>query len=172
MAKDKESVKKSEDDKSDLEEFKELYSELKKKFNLPDFKEMNEVFNIERLAGKESDLMLREIRRFIGDYLNGILRMCESLMNPTNAPMFVFSVVKTFTEEEKKKLRNSYEILSKLEVNFIQLDLIYNENNEANLVKSAFDEWQNVRKELFSVLEFAKSKWDTKAEQNGKGYFG
>ena len=48
-----------------LEELKKEYEKLKKKHNLPIFKGMNEDFEIEKLQEKETELLLREVRRIM-----------------------------------------------------------------------------------------------------------
>ena len=71
-------------EESKLQELKDQYSELQKKHNLPSFDEMNKDFYIEKLAELESDLLMREIRKFISDRLYNYLRFIENLLNPQN----------------------------------------------------------------------------------------
>ena len=45
-----------------LEQLKKDYEVIRKKYNLPGFKELNEDFYIEEIAESETDILLRKIR--------------------------------------------------------------------------------------------------------------
>ena len=86
-----------------LPEFKKEYAKLEKKHDLPSFDQMNKDFHIEKLAEVETDYLIREIRRFSGEKFFNYFRFIESLLNPSNASMFTFSIVKTLGQKEKDK---------------------------------------------------------------------
>ena len=78
---------------SDLLKLKERYSVFQKKYSLPDFNELNEMFSIEKIDGNETDFLMREIRRIISEVFSNYINVLENLLNPTNVPLFVFSIV-------------------------------------------------------------------------------
>ena len=96
-----------------LDTFKKEYEKLEKRYKLPSFKEMNEDFYIEKISETETDILIREVRRIIGDRLANYMRFIENLLNPVNVPMFVFSIIKTIDPEEKKRLQEIYKKLIK-----------------------------------------------------------
>ena len=155
-----------------LAELKDRYFELQKKYGLPSFEEMNKDFYIEKIADNETEILVREIRRMVGDRLANYMRFLESLLNPVNVPMFVFSIIKTIGQEEKNKLSEAYKKLIKNEIMFLELDLEFNETKEARFVKDSFELWQGVKKELAGIFEKAKKNFGGKSEENSKGYFG
>lgn len=155
-----------------LEKLKEDYEKLKEKYRLPDFREMNEEFHIEKIAENETEILIREVRRFIGDKLVNYMRFIENLLNPVNVPMFIFSIVKLLEQGEKKKLEEIYKELMKKEMKFIELDIDFNEEREAEFVKESFNFWRKTKTELLGVIEKINKKWDDKSEQGSKGYFG
>jgi len=163
--------KKSED-KQKLEELKEKYKDLQKKYGLPDFEKLNEDFQIERAAESETDFLIREIRKFVGDKIINYLKFIESLLNPVNAPMFIFSMIKLIDSEGKKKLSEIYNNLMKKELKFIELDLEFDEEKEAEFIKESYESWQGIKKDVLKILETINKKWDNKSETNNKGYFG
>ena len=55
------------DKEGSLEDFKKDYAEIQGKYDLPNFEEMNDFFQIEKAAENETDFMLREIRKQIAD---------------------------------------------------------------------------------------------------------
>ena len=156
-----------------LAELKNRYSALQKKHELPDFSAMNEDFYIEKIAENETDLLIREIRRMVGDRLANYIRFLESFLNPVNVPMFVFSIIKLVSQEEKKKISEAYKKLVHNEIKFLELDTEFNENKEAAFVRGSFELWQEIKKELSGVFDQAEKRWENKtSEENNKGYFG
>ncbi len=160
------------ENKQNLKELKEKYNDIQKKYNLPDFEKLNKDFQIERAAESETDFLIREIRKFVGDKIINYLKFIESLLNPVNAPMFIFSIIKLIDSEEKKKLSGIYNNLMKREIKFIELDLEFNEKKEAEFIKESYDSWQEIKKDILKIIENITQKWDNKSEVNNKGYFG
>ncbi|GAG98274.1 unnamed protein product [marine sediment metagenome] len=162
----------AKDKKSDLEELKKDYIKIQKKHNLPEFEELNEDFQIEKTAEIETDFLIREVRKLVADKLASYLRFVETLLNPTNAPMFVFSIIKTLGADEKKKLSEVYEKLAKNEIRLIELDTVFSEKAEAEFIKNSHKLWQQVKKDTLKILKVVEKNLDNKFETNNKGYFG
>ena len=95
---------KAKEKKSSLQDVKKEYEKFKEKYNLPEFKKLNEDFYIERASDVETDFLLREIRKFISDRYSNYMRFVEAILNPVNSPMFIFSVIKLLGKEDKKVL--------------------------------------------------------------------
>src|SRR4030042_4845830 len=93
-----------------LDKLKQEYGKFKDKYNLPEFSELNKVFDIEDIC-TDTDFLLRKIRRTISEKVSGLLRFIEIILNPTNAPIFIFKLIKKMDEEDKKQLSEIYEIL-------------------------------------------------------------
>lgn len=154
-----------------LEDFKVQYEKVKEKHVLPSFKDLNEDFQIEKISEEETELILREIRKFMADKFSSYIRFLEALLHPTNSPMFVFSIIKTMTKEDKEILSGVYKKLAKIEFSLVELDIQYNEEKEAEFIKENFELWQELKKDLLGFVDNIKKKWDEKAVGNNKGYF-
>ena len=161
-----------EDRKKTLQELKENYKKLKERYNLPNFQEMNENFHIERIAESETELLIKEIRRFVADKMSGYLRFIETLLNPMNVQMFIFSIIKSLRNEDKNKLTEIYNKLSKIEVKLIKIDLNFSEQDEAEFIKEACKIWEEIKEDLLGILATIEKNWDVKPESNTKNYFG
>ncbi len=159
-------------DEQKLEKLKKDYEVLKKEYNLPNFEKLNEDFYIEKISDSETEILIREVRKFIGDKMMNYMRFIENLLNPVNVPMFIFSIIKLLDAEEKKSLSEIYKGLMKKEVQFIELDLEFNEKKEAEFVKNAYEFWQGIKKDMLRVIDKINKKWDNKFGVNNKGYFG
>jgi hypothetical protein len=159
-------------DEQKLEKLKKEYEVLKKKYDLPDFKDLNEDFSIEKIAESETEILIREVRKFMGDKMLNYMRFIENLLNPVNVPMFIFSIIKLLDAEEKKGLSEIYKELMKKEIQFIELDLEFDEKKEVEFIKNAYEFWQGIKKDMLKIIDKINKKWDNKFEVNSKGYFG
>ena len=155
-----------------LEILKQRYAELQQKHNLPSFKQLNEDFCIEKAAEVEVDILIREIRRFVSDKFLNYMRFIETIMNPTNASVFIFSIIKTLGEDEKKRLNEIYKKLAKTELELIDLDIVYSEEKEAEFIRAFYGLWQDVKNEMLEIMDKVKEDWDKEAEKGNKAYFG
>ncbi len=157
---------------SKLQLLKKNYLEIEKKYKLPEFDVLNRDFPIEKIAENETDILIREIRRIVGDKLANYMRFIENLLNPVNVPMFVLLMVKTLNESDKKQLSGIYGKLIKVEIKFIELDIEFSEKKEAEFIKNSFNLWQNIKKDILSLIQKIDKKSDDKIPQGNKGYFG
>jgi len=134
------------ENKWNLDKLKEFYKINQDKYSLPSFESLNEDFQIEKISSLETELILKEIRVCISNKFFNYLRFLESLINPANASMFVFAMAKTIADKDKEKLIKLYKQLSKLEVDFIDLDLEYSEKKEAEAIKEYYRLWQEIER--------------------------
>jgi hypothetical protein len=158
--------------KSELNDLKKSYMELREKYNLPSFEELNAEFNIEKASGIETDSLAREIRKFVAEKFSNYLRFSETLLHPVDVPMFIFAVVKSLGIEEKKRLSEIYKKLAEKEIQIIELDIEFSEKKEAEFIKESYETWKEIKQDLLKIIGIIKKNWDVKAESNGKNYFG
>lgn len=159
-------------EKDELKELKKNYRKIQQRYNLPDFIDLNKDFQIEKIAETETDFLIREVRKYLADKFSSYLRFIEAIINPVNAPMFVFSLIKSTTDEEKKELRDIYKKLAKIQIDVIELDIEFDEDKESEFIKKSYKIWQEIKKDIIEILKTIKKNWDNKGETNGKGYFG
>lgn len=154
-----------------LNELKEQYKKLQDVYNLPGFEDLNKEFNIEKISESETELLTREIRRFIADKIYNYLKLVEIILNPVNAPMFIFSIIKLISSEDKKKLRGIYNNLSDIDLELIILDINYSEENDAGFIKRVYNSWVVIKKELSDILRKVNRAEDKRDEKPNGAYF-
>ncbi|MFH1249155.1 MAG: hypothetical protein V1660_03315 [archaeon] len=155
-----------------LENFKKDYEKLQKKYSLPVFKQLNEDFEIERIADHESDMLLREIRKAITEKAVAFLRFVELLLNPTNAPFFMFAIIKNLTPADKKHIEGLYQNLCEFEIKAIALDMEYAEKNEAEFIKYAAKKWSSMHADMRELGNLIETAWHASSEKKERNYFG
>ena len=171
MAENKKPAK--SDGKSGLPGFRERYKKLQEKYSLPAFDDMNREFYIEKVAEIETDIPTREIRRFVADKIYNYLRFLETILNPSNAPMFIFSVVKSMNEEDKRRLSDAYMKLADINLELVRLDVESDEKKDAEFFKSVYSSWMEIKKDLSEIFgRFTAGNGMRKQESNGSRYFG
>jgi len=159
-------------EKFDLNRLKQEYKVLQEKYNLPSFDRLNEDFQIEKATESETDFVLREVRRYVTDKFFNYLRFIESILTPTNAPMFVFAITKTLGVADRENLIELYKKIAKVDIDLIELDIEYSEEKEAKSIREYYSMWQNIKKDFLEIVNVIKKNWDNKMEDSGKGYFG
>ncbi|MBD3247162.1 hypothetical protein GF378_00905 [Candidatus Pacearchaeota archaeon] len=162
----------AKENENTLEKLKKNYSKLQKQHDLPGFDDMNKDFYIEKLSDTETDLLMREIRKVVADRLFSYLRFLENLINPQNAPVWIYSVIKALDPEDKTKVESIYKKLSSNEINLIELDVSFNEEKEVMFVKKSYDLWQKIKKEMLEVISSIKKNINREKGKSSKGYFG
>ena len=154
-----------------LKKLEQDYLKIQKAYDLPSFDKMNEDFQIEKIES-ETVFLIREIRKFIADKFSNYFRFIETILNPVNVPMFIFSIIKSISTKEKEKLTEIYKKLAKVEVELIELDLKFSEKKEAEFVKHSYQIWQGIKEDFLTVIGVMKRNWDNKIEKDKEKYLG
>ena len=155
-----------------IDEIKQEYNKLKPKYKLPEFNQLAEDFDIEKTSEKQSSYLLREIRRMMNEKISAYIHLLEAFLNPSGPPMFIFTILKNSSEEEKEAIKEIYKKLAKLQLNAIKLDTIYNEKNEANFIITANQIWSEIKQKSYDLFEKFENKFEEDNSSKKRGYFG
>jgi len=152
----------------------EKYNELSKKYALPDSLKLSEDFDIEKVLQKsaKSKFLLRDIRKTMNDKLTSYLHLFETLANPSSAPIFIFSILKNIGEDDKKKVKEMYDLLAKVQIEVLKLDTVYSEEKEAEFIKKTYILWEKIKNNIFSLIETLEKGFDASITSVKRGYVG
>ena len=153
-------------------DFEGEYKKLKVKYSLPDFNLVAEDFDVEKLFEKESRFIIREIRRAIAEKLGAYLQLFEMFMNPSGPPIFIFSILRKLNSDERNKIKEIYNSLSKYQIEIMKLDIVYNEEKEADFVKIIFKDWQKLKIEIYDLIKSLEKDLKEDSTSRDSGYFG
>ena len=154
----------------EIKDLEKDYAAFEKKYKLPTFKELNENFEIEKID-RESKTLLRTIRKVIIEKLVNSLGFVELLLNPVNAPRMYYSYLKTLTQEDKNELDKVYSVLSNVVLSAIELEIDYDEKEEAEMIKRIYKDWESVKPAFRKILGNMK-KPEVSEVRKEKTYFG
>jgi len=156
----------------DLKKLKAEYSQFEKKYKLPDFKKLNEKFEVEKLADHETELLAREIRRIMMERVSNYFKFIELFINPQTAPFFFLAVIKRMDGIERKPLEGLYSELGKLEIESISLENEYNEEKEVEFIKKIMNKWEELTKKFSELIDKVKKASEQEGKEKEKSYFG
>lgn len=154
-----------------LNEIKKRYAPLMAKYKLPSFSELNKEFEIEKVQEHETEFMLREVRKDVGEKIGAFLRFLETILNPVVAPVFILNSLKNLDNRDKELIKKNYEIMVELEIKAISLDVEYGEKKEAEFIKEAYKKWQDVKPDIKEIIASLRKAQEFK-EDKRKSYLG
>lgn len=152
-------------------ETEKQYSELKKKLKLPDFKDLDNEFEISDL--EETNFLLRSIIGRIVEKLDFYTTMIEEILQPDTSNLYAMHELIYFGDDEKKSMYDLYCKLMNLNRRSIEATLEHNQNNEAGFINDSLSEWNILKNELLKYVRKMKDSW--KIEKDTKddvGYLG
>ena len=153
----------------ELKELKKEYSLLEKKYKIPGFREINEDFEIDKID-KESDCLLRAIRKIMMEKIVNSMGFVEMLLNPVNAPRIYMAYLRSFNVQDRQLLEKIYGSLADLSLASLELEVEYSEKREAELIRLIHNTWNKIRPDFKTVLSNIKKP--NNAVKRDKSYFG
>ena len=157
-----------ENDEFDL---KSAYEELRTEHGLPEFEKLSEDFDIEKNIEKQSVFLMREMRKVITEKTSAYLQLFETLINPSAPPMFVFSILRNVSSEDKDVIKEIYKILSRIQIETMKLDIIYKKDAEAKFISETFNVWQESKPTIYNLIEKFEMNFENDDTSKKRSYF-
>lgn len=154
----------------ELKNLKNDYNISTKKYNLPSFQELNENFEIDKID-KQTDCLIRLIRKVMMEKIVNSLGFLEFLMNPMNAPRIYLGYARTMAQEDKKEVEKIYTVLGELSIASLNLEIDYSEKEEAELIKKIYETWNSIKPGFRKILKNMKLPTNNIIKKE-KSYFG
>ncbi|MBI5803626.1 hypothetical protein HY450_00105 [Candidatus Pacearchaeota archaeon] len=154
----------------ELKELKKEYEVLKKKLDLPSFKELNEDFEIDKIS-KESGTLIRAIRKIVMEKIVNSLTFIEMLLNPMNAPRMYHPYIQSITSEDKERIDKIYLTLAEISIESLKCEIEYKEKKEADIIKSSFKIWQTLKPDFLAIISKIRSP-NSSSQKKERNYFG
>ena len=153
-------------------EIEKQYNELKKKLNLPEFREIDFEFEISDL--EETSFLLRAIIRRIAEKLDFYSTMIEEVLQPDASNLYAMHEIRYFDENEKKQMYELYIKLMNFNRQSIELSLERNEKDEADFINNFLHDWKGIKNELLKFVKKMRDSWRTEEAdiKEDLGYLG
>lgn len=142
------------------EEYKKL------KYNLPNFKKLDEEFEISNIQDLEDKKFLtRSIRRKINEKIIFFCRIVESIIYP-QSPNFISMVEsRIFNEEEKQKMAEFYKKLMNYEKESLILDVESDDKQSVKYINEVFSNWPEIKKQMVEITKKMQKAWNEKEKR-------
>ena len=141
-----------------MNEVEKEYIKLSKKYNLPNFKEINEEFEIGDL--ENASFLLRNILRKIAEKLEFYSTLINDVMQPDTSSLSGMHETRFLSESDKNNMYALFKKIMKSYRNIIKLVLENNEKNQAEFIRNFFSEWFEIKKQLINYLGKMKDSWE------------
>ncbi|MBI2005638.1 MAG: hypothetical protein HYS80_02645 [Candidatus Aenigmarchaeota archaeon] len=152
-------------------EIEKQYSELRKKFKLPEFKEIDFEFELSDL--EETNFLIRNIIRRIAEKLDFYTTVIEENLQPDTSNLYAMHETRYFDEYEKKQMYDLYRKLMSFNRQSIEVSLKRNEIEEAEFINKFFSEWKPLKEELLFYVKKMKDSWKKEVDiKEDLGYLG
>ncbi len=152
------------------EKIKKKYNELKSRYSLPDFEELNKEFELSTIECEE--FLLRKIRKKIADKINTMCEFLEGLLSPDTTMANLYEY-KAFDDDERKKIFELYKRLKVLEKSALELSLSPCDEKDAEFIKDVFSSWNKIKIEMIVFIKKIKNFWENESTKSSSvGYFG
>ncbi len=158
--------------KHELKKLKQEYETIRKKYSLPEFKFMNETFEIETIPSEDTDLFLKRIRKNMTEKISSGLRAMEMFLNPQPTPMFLFKIIKAFSSDDKAVIEDIYEKFTYFEIEAFGLENSYDEKKEAEFIRQVAKDWSEIADGLDKIYQSMKLYNKKESKKSEKSYFG
>jgi len=152
------------------QKIKKKYNELKEKYSLPDFDEINPIFSIYKIENE--DFLLKQIRKKIIGKTISMSEILENFLHPDTILSDIYEC-KVFSDSERDRIFKLYKKLKILEKESIELSLEPDEKMEAEFIKNVFNSWSNIKQEMLFFIRKVKEFWKNELPKSKiEGYFG
>lgn len=133
------------------------YKELKNKYDIPAYKDINKDFLISTIE-EEEEFYSREIAKKMDEKIEFFANILEEILSP-DTKLSSLHESNLFNENEKKDILRIYRKLIYNNRKYTFLEISYDEEQTAKYVKEFYEEWQDIKPELKKIFNRIKSSW-------------
>ncbi len=134
----------------------EGYEQLKQEYDLPEYNELDNEFEISLL--EDAPFPLRNIRRKIMEKVDFYARLLEEQLQP-EAQLPLIHECKYFTDEDKSRMFKFYMKLMLIVRASAQLGIEEDDQKTAKFITKTLAEWKEMKPELLQYLRKVRDAW-------------
>jgi len=143
----------------------EEYDELRKKYKLPSFDEVNYEFEISALDVNKIPSLSRGILRAICNKMGLFLNYVEPVISPNPQGLHGYIEIQNTTNDEKKEIFEFYKDLSKKYHKAYSTELTEKEEEIIKEIKNVLKYWDSVRVRFKKISEVINKAWEKELEK-------
>lgn len=149
---------------------KEKYEEIKKKYKLPDYEEINSEFEIEII--EKPIFLMSDINKRINEKLDYYLHIFENILNPEGS-LASMHECKVIGENTKKEINLIYKRMMFLKRSHDLVSINNQEKELGEFVSEFLKEWKEIKIKLLKIMAMLKDEWEkSEGKKESFSYFG
>lgn len=154
----------------DRKELMSAFSNLKEKYNLPDFESLSRDFQIENID--PSSNIIRNILGEMHETIDFYSRILEGLIQP-DSKLSDMKESGNLSESDHEIVSATYNKCMLLTRGIMLSNINFDEKEAASEILRIFAEWQKIKKDLKAIISKMRDTWqqESKKETYG-GYYG
>ena len=154
-------------------EIKTEYSKLKLKYNLPNYEELDDEYELLYFQNiLEIKYPLRFVRRRIGDRFAWAANFFQGLLQPNPSSLVSMQESRFFSDEDRKKVTGLLKEFMQVERTNLTLDIDNNDELAVKWIKDAHKKWLESKKDLTNFAEKMRTGWKEETKTGKGAYFG
>ena len=140
----------------DEEDFLKKYNELRDKFSLPEYTDLD--FNFE-IGFPDDKNVLRAVRKKMSEKLEQYTKFIEELIQPDSSFSSMYDV-KDFSDDFKKKVFSLFRRMMVFYKESIKLNMAISDEKDAEFVKDLYEFWLEVKNDVIVIIDKIKDTWE------------
>lgn len=154
-----------------LTNLKNSYDIIKKKFNLPEFDELDSEFEIRALDIEKSGILIKALLRIILSKLAIFLNYLEPIISPNPQSYHSMVELNNLSDDDKHEIFDYYKSLSSLYHEGCAIEL-KSEKEVANFIKKIYQKWPELKRKEIYFLDKITQTWLKEKEKEKTTYTG
>ena len=153
-----------------MEELKKEYKILQKKYNLPNFEDLDKEFEIRALEVNKCGILIKAILRVINNKVGIFLNYLEPVVSPPQQIMHYMIEYNNISSEDKKPMYEFYKELSYLYHKDCRIEL---EDNKviAAQINEIWKKWPSILNKIKLALEKINEAWLKEKEKTKRNNY-
>jgi hypothetical protein len=160
-----------EKEKSKERDMDKEYESVKKKYSLPELKELDREFCIGKL--EDTTFFLRSILLKMIERLENVFKLLSDIVQPSESQLATMYEAEVFSDDEKKVIFDMMKKMAYFHRELALKDLNYDDDSAANAINKFYKDWLGMKKEVTKIMEKLRDAWKGEAPPKFEaGYFG
>ena len=143
-----------------MQDFKQEYEKLIKKYNLPSYENLDEEFELLYIAEIcEISRPLSFVRRRINDKIGWVCNMLQSILQPNPSSLVSMQESAMFSKEQKEECQQLLKELMYVNRLSVYLDIDIEEKKNAEYIKTTFTLWKKMKPQISAIAQTLYQGW-------------
>ena len=139
-----------------MADIKKNYEQMKKRYSLPDYAEINKEFEIAVID--KDDFLLTEIRKKIDEKLELFIKVIDRIIQP-DTYIADMREQRAFDDDDKKELFELYKKIQIMHKESLLRSIEEDEKKNAEFINAIWKNWKPAKSAMITIVEKMRDSW-------------